>query len=91
MNNNQPLLFKIKIFKKINYEYNMNSYYTFIFFTFILLLSNSSLAYRIYPYHYEQYQENFPPIKMMMVVPAEGDIIWPQYVVPSMNQVPDGK
>jgi hypothetical protein len=69
----------------------MNNYYAFIFLTIILLLSNSSLSYRIYPYQYEQYQENVSPIKMMMVVPAEGDIIWPQYVAPSMNQDPDGK
>ena len=69
----------------------MNSYNTFIFFAFILLFSSSSLAYRIYPNQYENISRKHSTNKMMMDVPNEGDHLWSQYVLPSMNPVPDGK
>jgi len=67
----------------------MNTYYTFIFFACILLFSNSPLAYRIYEYPYESYQENVPVPKMMMVVPTEVDFTEPEYILSPWYQVLD--
>jgi len=69
----------------------MNTYNTFIFFAFILLFSSSSLAYHIYPYSYEQYQESNPAPEMMMVVPTKLGFTRSKYVLPSLYQVPDRK
>jgi hypothetical protein len=67
----------------------MNTYYTFIFFAFILLFSNSPLAYQIYKYPYESYQENIPVSKMMMVIPTEVDATDSQYILPPLYRVLD--
>ena len=65
----------------------MNISYTFIVFAFILLFSNSVLAYRIYPFDNEPYyQENVPAPRIMMVISADNDGTRPQYVSPSIYQ-----
>jgi len=69
----------------------MNTYYTVIFFAFILLFSNSPLAYQIYKYPYEPYQENVPVPKMIMVVPTEVDFTEPEYILSPLYQVLDRK
>ncbi len=62
----------------------MNTYYTMIFFAFILFFLNSSIAYRIYSSSHEQDQENIPESKRMMIIPNEGDFAWPQYISPTL-------
>jgi hypothetical protein len=69
----------------------MNSYYTLLFFASILLFNHSSLAYRIHPNPYEQYQETVPMFKMILIVPSKGDIPWAEYISPPSNQGFDGK
>lgn len=65
--------------------------YIFILFASILLFPNSLLAYRIYPYSYERDQKSIPASKMMMIVPIEDNMIWPQYDLPSLYQDLDSK
>jgi hypothetical protein len=69
----------------------MNTYYTLIFFAFILLFLNSSIADRIYSSPYEQYEKSIPGAKLVMIVPIEGDFTGPQYVAPIPYQMPDRK
>ncbi len=69
----------------------MTTYYALIFVAFIILCSNSSLAFRIFPYPNEQYQEGFPTQQMIMVLPNEGDITWPQYIAPPLYEMFDRK
>ena len=69
----------------------MRTCYTLIFFALIVLFSNSSLAYRIYQYPYEQYQVNIPLVKLMMAVPTEDGITWPQNLLVRGNRISDGK
>jgi hypothetical protein len=69
----------------------MRTCYTLIFFTLIVLFSNSSLAYRIHQYPYEQYQVNIPLIKLMMAVRTEDVTTRPHNVLVPVNQISDGK
>lgn len=71
----------------------MNSYYTFVFFAFILLFSSSSLAYRMFANtdDQDQDQQNILVSRRMILVPSE--VIHPgsKYILPSHYQSPDRK
>ncbi len=69
----------------------MHTSYTFLFFAFILLFSNSSLAYRMFSNPYEQDQDPISALKRMDVVPTEGDSTWLQNALSPSYQTPDGK